>query len=228
MSPRLSRILIVLCGILGPILLSAYFGVGMGLGLATLPPDATLAQVVNLAIKYQNMWYMGTWLQVTGSLLCVIFFLALVQKAGAATRLAGMLVMLGSAVLLAVVLIEGVFTIDLAQAAVNGHQATSLTSFDLMTVFTHIYPIAPAPVIFLALSAVLLGSCLLPRTFGYLALVLGIAFEIAGLVSLFVIPWLTLVVLSLQTLWILGAAITLLIRKDDALHPAAQNLATAS
>jgi hypothetical protein len=32
---------------------------------------------------------------------------------------------LGSAVLLAVVLIEGVFTLDLAQAAVNGHQVTS-------------------------------------------------------------------------------------------------------
>src|SRR6266702_1168375 len=142
----------------------------------------------------------------------VVFFLALVQRAGGTVQLAGLLTILGSAVLLAVVLIEGVFTLDLAQAAVNGHQVTSLTSFDIMTVFTHIYPIAPAPLIFLALGTVLLGSRLLPRVFGYVAVALGIAFEIVGLVGLFTIPVLTLVVLGLQSLWVLAAAITLLVR----------------
>ncbi len=38
MSTRLSRILIALCGILGIALLSVYFGVGFGFGLAQLPP----------------------------------------------------------------------------------------------------------------------------------------------------------------------------------------------
>lgn len=222
MFTRLSHILIALCGILGTVLLGAYFGVGFSLGLAQLPPNATLAQVLSVATQYQSMWFLGAWLQATGSLLSVIFFLALVHRAGAATRLAGMLTMLGSAVLLAVVLIEGVFTMDLAQAAANGHQATSLTSFDLMTVFTHIYPIAPAPVIFLALGTVLLGSRLLPRVFGSLALALGIAFEIVGLVSLFVVPWLTLVVLSLQAFWALAAAITLLVHPGQASETAVQ------
>ena len=41
---------------------------------------------------------------------------------------------------------------------------------------------------------------------------LGIAFEIVGLVGLFTIPVLTLVVLGLQSLWVLAAAITLLVR----------------
>jgi hypothetical protein len=214
MSQRLSRILAALCGILGTILLGAYFGVGFSLGLAQLPPDATLAQVVSVATQYHNQWFLGAWLQATGSLLSVIFFLALVHLAGGAARLAGMLTLLGSAVLLAVVLIEGAFTIDLAQAAANGHQATSLTSFDLMTVFTHIYPIAPAPLIFLALGTILLGSRLLPRTFGYLALALGSAFEIVGLVGLFTTPVLTLVVLGLQALWVLAAAITLAVRAE--------------
>lgn len=222
MFTRLSHILIALCGILGTVLLGAYFGVGFSLGLAQLPPNATLAQVLSVATQYQSMWFLGAWLQATGSLLSVIFFLALVHRAGAAARLAGMLTMLGSAVLLAVVLIEGVFTMDLAQAAANGHQATSLTSFDLMTVFTHIYPIAPAPVIFLALGTVLLGSRLLPRVFGSLALALGIAFEIVGLVSLFVVPWLTLVVLSLQAFWVLAAAITLLVHPGQASETAVQ------
>lgn len=211
MSAQLSRILIALSGILGTVLLGTYFGVGFSIGLAQLPPDATMVQVVSVATRYHDAWFLGAWLQATGSLLSVVFFLALVHRAGGAARLAGMLTILGSAVLLAVVLIEGVFTMDLAQAAVNGHQATSLTSFDIMTVFTHIYPMAPAPVIFLALGTILLGSRLLPRVFGYLALGLGIAFEIVGLVGLFTTPVLTLVVLGLQSLWVLAAAITLVL-----------------
>jgi hypothetical protein len=216
MSAQLSRILIALCGILGTLLLGMYFGVGFSIGLAQLPPDATMAQVVSVATQYHNLWFLGTWLQAAGSLLSVVFFLALVQRAGATTRLAGLLTSLGSAVLLAVVLIEGVFTLDLAQAAVNGHLVTSLTSFDIMTVFTYIYPIVPAPVIFLSLGTILLGSQLLPRVFGYLALALGIAFAIVGLVALFTTPILTIVVLSLQALWVLAAAITFLVRPGTA------------
>jgi hypothetical protein len=116
----------------------------------------------------------------------------------------------------AVVLIEGVFTIDLAQAAANGHQVTSLTSFDLMTVFTYIYPIVPAPVIFLGLGTILLGSRLLPRVFGFLAFGLGIAFAVVGLIALFTTAILSIVVLSLQALWVLAAALTLLIRAGTA------------
>ncbi|HEX6551271.1 MAG TPA: hypothetical protein VF026_00795 [Ktedonobacteraceae bacterium] len=222
MSARLSLILIALSGILGTALLGTYFGVGFSAGLAQLPPDATTAQVVRAATQYHNLWFLGTWLQATGSLLSVVFFIALVQRAGAAAQLAGLLTILGSAVLLAVVLIEGVFTIDLAQAAVNGHQVASLTSFDIMTVFTYIYPIVPAPVIFLALGTVLLGSHLLPRVFGYLALGLGIAFEIVGFVGLFTTPVLTLVALSLQALWVLAAAITLLVRTGMASNAPAE------
>lgn len=114
------------------------------------------------------------------------------------------------AVLLAVVLMEGVFTIVLAQAAANGHQVTSLTSFDLMTVFAYIYPIVPAPVIFLALGTIQLGSTLLPRVFGWLAFGLGSAFEVVGVIALFTTPTLSVVVLSLQALWVLAAALTLL------------------
>src|SRR5258708_38213732 len=209
MSAQLSRILIALCGILGTVLLGLYFGVGFSIGLAQLPPDATMAQVVSVATQYHNLWFLGTWLQATGTLLSVVFFLALVHRAGGTVRLAGMLTILGAAVLLAVVLIEGVFTIDLAQAAVNGHQIASLTGFDIMTVFTHIYPLAPAPVIFLALGTILLGSRLLPRVFGYLALGLRIAFGIVGLVSLFIFPVLTLVVLGFQSFWIVATAIML-------------------
>ena len=214
MSAQLSRILIALCGILGTILLGLYFGVGFSVGLAQLPLDTTAAQVVSIGREYRNLWFLGTWLQATGSLLSVVFFLALVQRAGRTASLAGLLTIVGSAVLLAVVLVEGVFTINLAQAAVSGHPTTSLASFDIMSVFTYVYPIVPAPVIFLALGTVLLGSYLLPRVLGYLAFGLGIAFAVVGLIGLFTTSLLTIAVLSLQALWVLAAAITLLVRSD--------------
>jgi hypothetical protein len=212
MSTQLSRILIALCGILGTVLLSLYFGVGFSVGLAQLPSDTTAAQVVSIGKEYRNLWFLGTWLQATGSLLSVVFFLALVQRAGRTASLEGLLTIVGSAVLLAVVLVEGVFTIDLAQAAVSGHPTTSLASFDIMSVFTYVYPIVPAPVIFLALGTILLGSNLLPRVLGYFAFGLGIAFAVVGLIDLFTTSLLTIVVLSLQALWVLAAAITLLVR----------------
>jgi hypothetical protein len=215
MSAQVSRILIALCGILGTVLLGLYFGVGFSAGLAQLPPDTTAAQVVSIGKEYRNLWFLGTWLQATGSLLSVVFFLALVQRAGRTASLAGLLTIVGSAVLLAVVLVEGVFTIDLAQAAVSGHSTTSLASFDIMSVFTYVYPIVPAPVIFLALGTILLGSHLLPRVLGYLAFGLGIAFAVVGLIGLFTTPLLTIVVLSLQALWVLAAAITLLVRSGN-------------
>ena len=46
-----------------------------------------------------------------------------------------------------------------------------------MTVFVHVFPVAPAPLVYLSLGAVLLGSDVLPRRFGHLALLLGAAFS---------------------------------------------------
>jgi hypothetical protein len=228
MFPRRVHQLIALSGILGTILLGIYFGVGASIGLAQLPPTATEAQILSVATQYQNLWYLGTWLQATGSLLSVIFFLALVHQAGGTTRLSGVLTLLGSAVLLGVVLMEGVFTIDLAQAAADGHQASTVTSFDVMTVFIHIYPLAPAPLIFLALGTVLLGARLLPRPFAYLALGLGGLFELLGLVGLFTIAAVTLIPLVLQALWVVAAAIALLARSGKAAAPAAALAQTAT
>jgi hypothetical protein len=217
MSPRTVRLLISLSGIAGTLLLASYFGVGFAIGLAQLPPNASLSQVVALGIQYHDAWFLGAWLQATGSLLSIIFFLGLVHEAKAIGKLSGTLTVVGATTLMAVVLIEGVMTMDLAQAAINGHQVTSLTSFDIMTVFTHIYPIVPAPLIFLALGYVLLQSHILPRFFTVSALTLGSLFLLAGFISLFVLPWLVLVVLSLQAFWVVGAAISLLLTKREIL-----------
>jgi len=215
MFGRVNHRMIALSGIVGIVFLGLYFGIGAAIGLAGLPPSTPAAEVLRFATQYHNAWLLGAWLQATGSLLSVIFFLGLVHLAGGSARLAGVLTLLGSAVLLGVVLTEGAFTIDLAQAAADGHQAASVTSFDIMTVFTHIYPIVPAPLIFFALGTVLLGSRLLPGIFGALALALGCLFAVAGLVGLFTSPILTLIPLGLQSLWVLGAAITLYFQSEN-------------
>jgi hypothetical protein len=70
-----------------------------------------------------------------GSLLSVVFALALVHMAGAAHRLAGKLTLLAGSVVMALALAEGTFTIGAAQAAVLVHTQTGLVSFDLTNIF---------------------------------------------------------------------------------------------
>jgi ABC-type enterochelin transport system permease subunit len=62
------------------------------------------------------------------------------------------------------------------------------------------------------MGSILLGSHLLPHVFGLLAVGLGIAFASVGLIALFNTPILTSVVLRLQALWVLAAALSQLIR----------------
>jgi hypothetical protein len=88
---------------------------------------------------------------------------------------------------------------------------TALTDYDLITVFIHVFPMLPAPLILLAAGTALLSAPVLPRVFGYLALVLGAAYVVVGLAGLFTTPLLTLVVGS-QSVRVLAAAITLLLR----------------
>ncbi len=214
MNTRRYRILVALCGILGVIALGVYYAVPV-----PLPPDnATATQVSEFANRYHDTSLLDAWLQATGSLLSVVFFVAIVHMAGAATRMAGMVTLLASAVLLAMGLIEGALAIDTVQATANGHPESALTSFDLTGVFVHVFTIAPAPAVFLALGTVLLGARLLPRLFGYLALALGVAFEILGFAGLFSATAVTGVIFLLigQEIWIVAAAITLVVRKQPA------------
>jgi hypothetical protein len=98
---------------------------------------------------------------------------------------------------------------------IKGFFAFGLCDSEERKVVNDVYPIVPAPVIFLALGIILLGSHLLPRVLGYLAFGLGIAFAVVGFICLFTSSLLTIVVLSLQALWVLAAAITFLVRSGN-------------
>jgi hypothetical protein len=204
----LDRVVPAACGLLGVVALGVYFGAAPPLP----PPDAGAAEVAGVGLRYHGTLFLGAWLQATGTLLCVVFFVALVQLAGGATRPSGLLTVVGAGTLLAVAVVEGAFTVDWAQAAADGHPAVALSSYEVMSAFVHVFPMAPAPLVYLSLGAALAGSDVLPAAFARLALVLGTAFALVGLTGLFVAPVLTLVVVGAQSLWVASAAVWLLAR----------------
>ncbi len=93
---------------------------------------------------------------------------------------------------------------------------TGVHSDDLMSSTLSLYFIVAAPALFLPLGVVILGSHVLPRVFGYLSLVLGAAFAVLGVATLFTLtlPVAVLAFAGIQTLWWLAAAITLIVRTE--------------
>jgi hypothetical protein len=205
MSSRSDRLAAALCGLLGFAALGIYYSVPFPLP----PPNATLDQLIADLHGYQNTIFFDAWLLATGSLLQVVFAIAIVYLAGAASRFWGMFTMLAAAAILAVSLFDAGFTIAAVEAAANGHPATSLVCFDLTNSMRHVFLLAPS--LFLPLGAVLVGSHLLPRPFAYTAIALGIAFGLLGLATFYsrTAEAAIIGVLIGQELWMLAAPIGL-------------------
>ena len=207
MWTKLPRLLIALCGILGSVALGIYFSVPFPLP----PANATTAQINQFATQYHDAILFDAWLQAVGSLLTVVFAVALVHLAGASNRLAGKLTLLVATIVLGLGLTDATFTIGAVQASANGHFESAVACYDLTNVFVHVFLIAPS--LFLVMGAALLGTPLLPRWFSYLALADGIAFQVLGFIGLFNSIAVSLVILLLiaQVLWTVAAAVILLI-----------------
>jgi hypothetical protein len=215
MSESKQRIFTALCGILGTIALMIYFSAPFW--IMPLPkPDASMEKVVEFGNKYHNIILWDTWLQQFGSILSVIFVLSLVQLAGTSKRLAGRLTLLACTVILSLSLAEGTFVLGAIESGRNGHPESALTCFELTYVFIHIFLLAPS--LFLLMGFALYGTNLLPRMLIYLAIVLGILFQILGVAGLFNTTALIFVifVLMAQNIWTLAASIALLVRKPQA------------
>src|SRR2546425_3393085 len=99
MSTRLSSILAAFCGILGVVILGVYYSGVLVPQLPAADPHPTVAQLTALGIPNHSGVFVDAWFLVTGALLSVVFFLALIQLAGAVTRFAGRIMMLASAML---------------------------------------------------------------------------------------------------------------------------------
>jgi len=207
---RAVRNIAAVCGIAGPIALTVYFAAP---ALTNWPyAGASATQLTTYANHHQTLFFAGAWFQATGTLLSIVFFLAIVQLAGAATRLPGLVVIVASAALVGLVLVEAALLMEVPLAAANGDSATVVTTFDLSNgVFARVFPLAPASAAYVGLGVVILGSSVLHRWFGYVAVGLGLAFEVAGIVALFTSGGIILAIIfsAAQELWIIAAAVAL-------------------
>jgi hypothetical protein len=216
MSARTFSVFAAVAGILGPVTLVASFFIN-----PAPPVDASAAELIQFAHRHHHTIVLGGWLQGMGSLLIVIFSLALVHRAGAINWFSGWMTLLASSVILMVSLVEITFYLGGVQGAESGDLASGLASDNLRKAVQHVFLIAPA--LLLPLGLVVLYSRLLPRLFAYLALALGAALQTLGLVGLFkalqpVIDF----VLIVQALWFIAAAIALVTRPGKELEPASQ------
>jgi hypothetical protein len=211
MLSKLREVLPSASGIVGVLVLAVYFSQPLPIPDHNEPVSA----FAQFGIQYHNEIMVGAWIQAIGTLLVTLFFLELVRLAGAVTRLSGLTTVLSASALWVVGLVEVAASMALAQAALHGHAEGASAAFDLTDVFIHVIPIGPAGAIYLSLGAVVLGSRVLPRVFGYLALALGVSFEVAGFVGLFdpSNPQSSITLtLILQEVWVLAAAVVVLVR----------------
>jgi hypothetical protein len=200
------RLLAAVCGIIGPVTLVSSFFIN-----PAPPVDASVAQLAEFAHRHYSTIVLGGWLQGMGSLLIVIFALALVHLAGATHWFSGWLTLLAGANILMVSLVEITFYLGAVQGAASGDQASGLASDNLRRAVQHVFLIAPA--LLLPLGVVVACSRLLPLALAYLALALGAGLQILGLVGLFhMLQPVIDVVLIVQGVWFIAAAILLIAR----------------
>jgi hypothetical protein len=186
--------------------------IGMSFGINTGPPlDATEQQLIAFAATHARPVLLGAWLQAVGPWLIMGFALTVVHLANAHGKIAGSLTVLGASILMMVSLAEVVCYMAALDPVPS---SMGLIGNAVGHVIQHLYFIVAAPSVFLPLGAVVRGSKVLPRWVGTLALLLGAAFFVLGMKTLFV-PILSPAVTSfaaIQALWWMAASIMLIVR----------------
>jgi hypothetical protein len=189
---------------------------GISFAINTGPPaGASGARLTAFGQQHHDVILWGSWLQAVGPVLIAVFALAIVVLAGATARLAGWMTLFGAATLMTVSLVEitgYIGTVHTSPATMAG------TSLALIRSVQHLWFIVAAPVLWLPLGLVILGSGVLPRILGYLALALAAGYALAGVFTLFdpTVPAAVQVSAGVApALWWLAAAGTLLIRARE-------------
>ena len=189
---------------------------GISFAINTGPPGgATGAQLTAFGQQHYDAISWGAWLQAVGPVLIAVFALAIVVLAGATARLGGWMTLFGTATLMTVSLIEITGYIGTLQPSPATMFGTSLA---LIHSVQHLYFIVAAPAVFLPLGLIILGSAVLPRILGYLAIVLAAGYALAGVLTLLDLTVPAAVQISagvVPALWWLAAAGTLLIRARE-------------
>ncbi len=205
-SRRAFCLLSGISGILGVVMLVVSFNINPG-----LPGDASVPVLIQFAQQHEAAELWGAWLQAVGPVFIVLFAFALVHLAGATQRLAGWMTIFGATTLMTVNLIEITFYISGMFAIPDLMPAISIK---LVYAVQHLYFMVAAPALFFPLGVVLLGSQVLPKVFGYFALIIACGFAAAGALFMLTLrlPDAVAAAGSVQPIWWLAAAITLMLR----------------
>jgi len=184
------------------------------------PPGATLTQLVEFGRENFKTILWGGWLQAVAPVFIVLFAFALVYLSGATGRLVGWMTFFGASILMTVSLVEITFYLC---ALFPEPPTTGPMSLDLIYSVQHLYFIVAAPAFFIPLGIVMIGSQVLPRILGILAIVLGLAFAILGAATLLiqVLPMSITALAGVQALWWLASAIILIVRAKQVPLPTA-------
>ena len=211
MLTRRGTVWAAVSGLVGTCMIGISFAINPG-----PPAGASGAQVAAFGQQHHDAILWGAWLQAVGPVLIAVFALALVVLAGATARLAGWMTLFGAATLMTVSLIEitgYIGTVHTSPATMPG------TSLALIYSVQHLWFIVGAPALWLPLGLVILGSRVLPRILGILALVLAAGYVLAGVFTLFdstVPPAVQVAAGFVPALWWLAAAGTLIRRARQA------------
>ncbi len=202
-------------GMLGTLLLAAYFGAPAVSGWPNAGGPAS--QIAAYATSHTALFFAGAWLQVTGTLLAVVMFLSIVAAAKAVGSTPGLVAIVAAAVLLATVVIDAAFLVAVPVAAQNGDLGMVSTMFTLSNgVFLRVFAMGPAATLLVALGLVIVRTRVLAPWVGLTAIGLGSAFELAAIAAIFSPAGVVLaVVLSVvQAAWILAAAVTVVMSRS--------------
>ena len=189
---------------LGIPLLIAGFAVNPG------PPTSdTTTQLVAYGLNHQAALTVGGWLQVTGTVLTVIFALSIVVHARSGNTLPGILVFVGSIILVVV----GLSELTAYKVLSTGHFSSARVAADVISGVQLGYSIVAAPLIFGALGYLVLETKILPNGFGYSALGLGLVFWVCGLITVITsIQGFINVLSAVQAVWWLSAGVFIAVR----------------
>jgi hypothetical protein len=166
-----------LAGIAGVLMIGISFAINQG------PPlGVSNAQLMEFASTHFRSVMWGAWLQAVGPMLITRFALTLAFLSGAMNRVSGWLTVLGCSVLMMVSLAEVIIYISALDVIPETMVAISI---NVGHAIQHLYFFVAAPALFLSLAAAIWNAEILAKSFAWLAVILGSAFLILGLTSLY-------------------------------------------
>ena len=170
--------------------LVALAGAGAAVGLVghfvVWPPPTSYvtSTVLEQAARHHDAMVTGAWLDGIGSTLLIVTVLGVVELSGLASSLAGRIVLLTGAAVVANSLLSDSLIIAAAQISAAGGGAIAAGMLQLAHASDYVYPIVN---VFWAsaLGLIVLRSRILPPAFGYVAIAFGAVELVGGLAALY-------------------------------------------